>query len=101
MTELDRLRRDCAIAGKLWNRTFSAVLLSAMRSHGGAMLDRLWAALLLSHQDEYFVASLQKLKSQMIRQRLRLPSIIISAIGWAGSAWNMSRKARGKCGFAI
>jgi hypothetical protein len=61
MTELDRLRRDCAIAGKLWNRTFSAVLLSAMRSHGGAMLDRLWAALLLSHQDEYFVASLQKL----------------------------------------
>ena len=61
MTELDRLRRDCAIAGKTWNRSFSALLLSTLRSHGGAVLDRLWAALLLSHQDMYFVSSLQKL----------------------------------------
>lgn len=61
MTELDRLRRDCVVASKLWNRIFSALLLSTMRSHGGGMLDRLWAALLRSHQDKYFVASLHKL----------------------------------------
>jgi len=61
MPDLERLRRDCAIAGKLWNRTFSALLFSTMRSHGTAMLDRLWAALLTSHQEKYFVASLQKL----------------------------------------
>ena len=61
MTDLDRLRRDCAIAGRIWNRSFSAQLLSTLRTHCGATLDRLWSALLLSHQDKYFVASLKKL----------------------------------------
>ena len=61
MTDIEALRRDCAIAGKLWNRKFSAILFSTMRSHGGSMLDRLWAALLRSHQDKYFLASLGKL----------------------------------------
>ena len=61
MSELERLRRDCAVAGKLWNRTFSGLLFSTLRSHGPSMLDRLWAALLRSHQDKYYVLSLEKL----------------------------------------
>lgn len=61
MTELDRLRADCAVAGKLWNRMFSGLLLATLRSHGADVLDRLWATLLRSHQDKYFVAGLQKL----------------------------------------
>lgn len=61
MTGIESLRRDCAVAAKLWNRQFSALLFSAMRSHGAPTLDRLWARLLRSHQDKYFLASLGKL----------------------------------------
>ena len=61
MTEIENLRIDCAIAGKLWSRTFSGLLMATLRSYGSDVLDRLWAALLRSHQDKYYVASLQKL----------------------------------------
>ena len=61
MTDIERLRHDCAVAGKLWNRTFSGLLFSTLRSHGPSMLDHLWAALLRSHQDKYYLASLDKL----------------------------------------
>jgi hypothetical protein len=61
MTEIENLRTDCAIAGKLWSRTFSGLLMATLRSYGSDVLDRLWAALLRSHQDRYYVASLQKL----------------------------------------
>jgi len=61
MTSLAQLRTDCAIAGKLWNRTFSGLLLATLRSHGADVLDHLWSALLRSHQEKYYVAGLQKL----------------------------------------
>lgn len=61
MDEIGILRRDCALAGKLWNRAFSGLLLSVLRERGPGILDRLWANLLSSHQHKYFVASIEKL----------------------------------------
>ena len=50
MTEIENLRIDCAIAGKLWSRTFSGLLMATLRSYGSDVLDCLWAALLRSHR---------------------------------------------------
>lgn len=61
MSDLARLRVDCAVGAKFFNRMFSGLLLASLRSHGPSLLDQLWAALLRSHQDKYFLAGLGKL----------------------------------------
>ena len=94
MTDIERLRHDCAVAGKLWNRTFSGLLFSTLRSHGPSMLDHLWAALLRSHQDKYYLASLDKLGIANDPPAVAAARYHYFSNALGGPAWSMEESPR-------
>jgi hypothetical protein len=60
-TDTALLRRQSALASKLWGRAFSALTLAALRETDAATLTRLWFDLTHAHQAESYVAGLRKL----------------------------------------
>ena len=58
---LPELKADCALAAKLWGRTFSALTAITLREKGAESIHRLWFQLLLQHQAGYYREGLRKL----------------------------------------